>query len=113
MQGGQQVITPTTEEAIEYAQELTPDCWSDEVIKVLFLEAEKHSSAATHYLRRAEKAEAELATERARLDWMQKNGHFGYKAGTVWSDYFSVDLRGGEKTTLRDAIDAAMKETSK
>jgi hypothetical protein len=44
---------------------------------------------------------------------MQKNGHFGYKAGTVWSDYFSVDLRGGEKTTLRDAIDAAMKETSK
>jgi len=54
-----------------------------------------------------------LTIERARLDWMQKNGHFGYKVGTVWSDYFSVDLRGGEKTTLRDAIDAAMKEDSK
>jgi hypothetical protein len=54
-----------------------------------------------------------LAIERARLDWMQKNGHFGYKAGTVWSDYFSVDLRGGEKTTLRAAIDAAIKDDSK
>jgi hypothetical protein len=57
---------------------------------------------------RAEKAEADTL----RLDWLQKNGHFGYKAGTVWSDYFSVDLRGGEKTTLRDAIDASMKEAS-
>jgi hypothetical protein len=64
-QRGQQMSTPTTKEAIEYARKLTPDCWSDEVIKVLFLEAEKHSSAATHYLRRAEKAEADC--ERFRL----------------------------------------------
>ena len=42
--------TPTTKEAIEYAQELTPDCWSDEVIKVLFLAVEE-------YLCRAEKSE--------------------------------------------------------
>lgn len=54
---------------------------------------------------RAERFEADAA----RLDWLERNGRFGYKAGTVWSDYFAVDLSGGEKTTLRAAIDAAMK----
>ena len=54
---------------------------------------------------RAERAEA----DKARLDWLERNGRFGYKAGTVWSDYFAIDLCGGEKTTLRAAIDAAMK----
>ena len=58
---------------------------------------------------RAERAEADAA----RLDWLERNGRFGYKAGTVWSDYFAIDLSGGEKTTLRAAIDAAMKEGMK
>ena len=53
---------------------------------------------------RAERAEA----DKARLDWLERNGRFGYKAGTVWSDYYAIDLCGGEKTTLRAAIDAAM-----
>ena len=53
--------TPTTKEAIEYARKLTPDCWSDEVIKVLFLAVEEH-------LCRAEKAEAELATAKTECE---------------------------------------------
>ena len=61
----------------------------------------------TELYARAERAEADTA----RLDWLERNGRFGYKAGTVWSDYFAVDLSGGEKTTLRAAIDAAMKGT--
>ena len=54
---------------------------------------------------RAERAEADTA----RLDWLERNGRFGYKTGTTWSDYFAVDLSGGQKTTIRAAIDAAMK----
>jgi len=63
--------TPTTKEAIEYARKLTPDCWSDEVIKVLFLAVEEH-------LCRAEHAEAELAASEA--DYARAADAYAYAA---------------------------------
>lgn len=56
---------------------------------------------------RAERAEAELATERARLDWLEERG--------PWESWFrparevSLLLRA----PIRSAIDAAMKEGGK
>jgi hypothetical protein len=52
---------------------------------------------------RAEKAEAELATERARLDWLA--------VSDTWFDYPATESFNPE--TFRAAIDAAMKEGAK
>jgi hypothetical protein len=63
--------------------------------------------AASRYKARAEKAEADTA----RLDWLGKSSYAKFYEGPcVWR------INGDEKTngdTLREAIDAAMKEDSK
>ena len=61
---------------------------------------------------RTEKAEAELAKERARLDWFANYGD------TCWHDQRMGVLRGEDGAefyadSFRDAIDAAMKEGAK
>ena len=91
--------TPTTEEAIGYARNLIPDCWSDEAIKVLLLDAEEWSSLARHYLRRAEKAEAELANEREKVKVLL----------AALENYKNCVIAGGTNPA-RAAIDTAMKE---
>lgn len=53
---------------------------------------------------------AALRKDKERMDWLQQHGHFGYVIGTQRADCWTVDLPLGEKTTLRAAIDAAMKE---
>ena len=55
---------------------------------------------------RAERAEAELATERARLDWLEKRGP--WESFNKWGET-GISLR----ENIRAAIDAAMKEGAK
>ena len=55
---------------------------------------------------RAERAEAELATERARLDWLEKRGP--WESFNKWGET-GISLR----ENIRSAIDAAMKEGAK
>jgi hypothetical protein len=69
---------------------------------------------------RAEKAEAELAAERARLDWLGSNGYLldemTHGAGKPHpADYWlcTNGERSGAGPTPRAALDAAMKEGAK
>ena len=55
---------------------------------------------------RAERAEAELAAERARLDWLN------LRAPKCWS-LIDAQMLSGKTDTIRAAIDAAMKEGAK
>jgi len=70
-------------------------------------DALRYAKNAEYWQARAEKAEADTA----RLDWLGKASYAKFYEGPcVWR------INGDEKTegdTLRDAIDAAMKETSK
>ena len=60
-------------------------------------------------LERAMKAEADLATERARLDWL--DNHFNYELMiTVFGEKIGLASDGGPRE-LR-AVDAAMKEST-
>jgi hypothetical protein len=52
---------------------------------------------------RAERAEAELATERARVDWLEKRGPW-----ESWNGFGETGITLREN--IRDGIDAAMKE---
>lgn len=83
--------TPTTEEAIGYARNLIPDCWSDEAIKVLLLDAEEWSSLARHYLRRADKAWAELKqvdeTAKAMIQISEERAE---KAEKLWKEFITL-----------------------
>ena len=60
------------------------------------------------YRQRAERAEAELATERARLDWLVKSSD-NPLAINLFPSYGWTEV----KKNLRAAIDAAMKEGAK
>ena len=73
-----------------------------------------------HWKARAEKAEAELISERSRLDWLDQQGaHYGWKV-QLPTDYPNVkecvfvcrNTTSGHKT-IREAIDTAMKEGAK
>ena len=75
----------------------------------LRLDCDNETKWAAHYLAqsiadkaRAERAEADLAKERARLDWIESDAGVGWQ----WSD-----IAGG--IVSRAAIDAAMKEGAK
>ena len=64
-----------------------------------------------HWEARAEQAEADLATERARLDWL--NDHFDYELMiTVFGETIGLASDGGPRE-LRSAIDAKMQEDRK
>jgi hypothetical protein len=56
---------------------------------------------------RADKAEAELATERARLEWLEQRGP--WESWNVPCGEAEITLRG----PIRTAIDSAMKEGAK
>ena len=70
---------------------------------------------------RAERAEAELAAERARLDWLEKARPIAWALGSEECGEYWILTDTGEKhpeeaeefATLRAAIDAAMKEETK
>jgi multidrug resistance efflux pump len=68
-----------------------------------------------HWEARAEKAEAELITERARLDWLEANPE-AVKASSVFKSSFGRKVwwysGGGNYDTARAAIDASMKNES-
>jgi len=51
----------------------------------------------------------ELAKERARLDWLISKATYTYSSGRWETKYFPI----GKGATVREAIDAAMKEQSK
>ena len=74
-------------------------------------EAGAQAKVMNEYRLRAERAEAELAAERARLDWLQAH------ALAQHSENISISKLGkrynGFPGSLRAAIDAAMKEDAK
>jgi len=62
---------------------------------------------------RAERAEAELAAERARLDWLSTRGfeHRHHETGDHLAYEWTISSANELKdVTLREVIDAAMKE---
>jgi hypothetical protein len=85
------------------------------------LKADGAASAFINMSCRASRAEAELAAERARLDWLDKNCHVDleeYREGSRkdggvpwWSWKFSAPK--SDCFTAEAAIDAAMKEDPK
>ena len=98
-------------DAVRLLRELTAEREKVRVMREALENLRDEQNGAPLCTRETEWKEAMDKADDARLDWLEFNGRFGYKAGTVWSDYFAVDLSGGEKTTLRAAIDAAMKGT--
>jgi hypothetical protein len=96
------------------AQKICADCdapTNEEVAKlraeVERLKADGAASAFINMSCRASRAEAELAAERARLDWLEKQeGGFCH---TKWGEYLNY-WGPAFPTKLRAAIDAAMKE---
>jgi len=65
---------------------------------------------------RAERAEAELAAERARLDWLSARGfeHRHHETGDHLGYEWTISSYSEfENVTLRDVIDAEMKEDAK
>jgi hypothetical protein len=63
-----------------------------------------------HLLSRAERAEAELATERARLDWLEDNSVCYHVCIDRQPDGYSIHNSPPSPGSVRAAIDAAMKE---
>jgi hypothetical protein len=83
-----------------YAQEIADSearAWDQ-----LRAEVELWELAFQEQFARADRAEAELAAERARLDWLEKSDPDSLHWWTV-----------GEPNSIRDDIDAAMKEGAK
>jgi hypothetical protein len=71
---------------------------------------------ATNDHARAERAEAALAAERARLDWLSARGfeHRHHETGDHLGYEWTISSYSEfENVTLRDVIDAAMKEGAK
>jgi DNA repair exonuclease SbcCD ATPase subunit len=68
--------------------------------------ARAHHAQLKDAIARAERAEAELATERARLDWLEKRGPW-----ESWNGFGETGITLREN--IRAAIDAAMKEGAK
>ena len=62
---------------------------------------------ATHYRDQWQRVTSELATERARMDWMEKQG--------PWESWFQPAKENSLllRAPIRAAIDAAMKEETK
>jgi hypothetical protein len=92
-----------------------------EIVMARWLRAEAAETVAlanwNGALERAMKAEADLAAERSRLNWLDQQGaHYGWKV-QLPADYPNVkecvfvcrNTTSGHKT-IREAIDAAMKE---
>jgi aminoglycoside phosphotransferase len=70
------------------------------------LKADGAASAFIDMSCRASRAEAELAVERARLDWLEKRG--------PWESWNGIRETGITlRENIRAAIDAAMKESAK
>jgi len=93
------------EEATQHAAKMLIQAFEQEIQKML--DARAAAELVTMNVPRREKAEADTA----RLDWLGKSSYAKFYEGPcVWR------INGDEKTegdTLRDAIDAAMKEASK
>ena len=62
---------------------------------------------------RAEKADADLATERARLNWLEDNKHCYHVCIDRQPDGYSIHNSPPSSGSVRAAIDAAMKEGAK
>jgi hypothetical protein len=84
---------------------------SNQAERIRYLEGATNHATGTPLSRviaRAERAEAELAIERARLDWL--DNHLNYELMiTVFGEEIGIASDGGPRE-LRSAIDAAMKE---
>jgi len=82
-----------------------------------WLDPECHKGCKSLVLKdRAERAEAELAAERARLDWLSARGfeHRHHETGDHLGYEWTISSYSEfENVTLRDVIDAAMKEGAK
>jgi len=82
----------------------------------LSLEVKEQCAHKLDSMGRAEKAEAELAKERARLDFMNTRGfeHRHHETGDWLAYEWTITSAAEHKdVNLRDTIDAAMKEESK
>ena len=92
----------STDEATQVAAKMLIDAFDEQIQKML--DARAAAELVTMNVPRREKAEADTA----RLDWLGKSSYAKFYEGPcVWR------INGDEKTegdTLRDAIDAAMKE---
>ena len=76
--------------------------------------AKLHHAERKDAIARAERAEAELAVERARLDWLEDNLYTLWASGLRCNESPAVEIsaKSGrfEAESLRAAIDAARKE---
>ena len=84
--------------------------WQREVIQ----NANAHHAERKDAIARAERAEAELAVERARMDWLEDNLYTLWASGLRCNESPAVEIsaKSGrfEAESLRAAIDAARKE---
>jgi len=78
-----------------------------EALAILTLRWDKVEKERDQLRARAERAEAELAKERARLEWLEKRGP--WESWNVPCGEAEITLRG----PIRAAIDAAMREETK
>ena len=86
--------------------------WQREVIQ----NANAHGAERRNAIARAERAEAELAAERARLDYMSTRGfeHRHHETGDHLGYEWTISSYSeSEDVTLRDVIDAEMREEAK
>ena len=92
---------------------------SNQADRIRYLEGATNHATGTplsQAIARAERAEAELATERARLDYLSTRGfeHLHHETGDHLGYEWTISSYSEpEDVTLRDAIDAEMREEAK